>query len=115
MTRRPDPRLARLAEIAAMVRDARLARLSAARAARDANIALHAALDPPAALSDDPADQLAALRHQRWAESRRARLMAEIARQDQVVEAERRQAARAVARDGVVGRLLSVPRPDQPS
>lgn len=106
MTRPTDPRLHRLAHLAEMVRSARLSRLAAARAARDGSMSLLAGLDCGTTADPDPAVAIAALRHQRWAELRRARLDAEIRRQDAIIEAERDAAARAVARCLAVGRLL---------
>ena len=103
---KPDPRLQRLSEIADMVRDAHLARLSAAHQMREASLALLCALEPAVDLPEDPPELLAALRHQRWAEVRRLRLMQDITRQEEVIRQNRNDAARAFARARVVAQLL---------
>ncbi len=106
MTSRSDPNLHRLARLAAQVRDARLARLAAAVVARNENLSLIAGLERTPNNCADPAQALAELRHQRWAELRRKTLMAEVTRQSAIIEQDRAEATKALARCLALDRLL---------
>jgi hypothetical protein len=111
---RPDTRHIRLIEAAALVRDMRLSRVSATRVALSASLAHRDALDPFPIGSDDPALQAADLRHRLWAEGRRRALAPVIAAQEALLQQQRREAARAVARCQVLDQLSRKMR-NQPS
>lgn len=103
-----DDGLERLSRLAQMVLDKDLARVRAAAQVKDASLAALEAIDAPAAPPDGlspVAAGLAALRYQRWADTRRAEINTRLARQTAEWLEAREKAALAFGRTQALGKL----------